>query len=277
MKREEITTTKIRLTLSADDVHELLPDEEFRYDMYYDYRDELSEKTFVECMPEEHYYKDEEWNINYKQFAHEWKLAIEDQVRDWNIDDITDEINKDLTDRVSKALAEKWIEYDVFEFDFYPDEIYSINLDIDYLLSRSKVYWNVIWFNNFDWFTEWETFEDDLAIKQFIALFPELATQQQLENACNDWMYTGSDLKVNYKSSMLDFLNILETGKMDISWASAVLHLYVNWSWSPEFTLWTWEVEFGKKYWSEFNRRDWWLDRWSYSVRETYWWAINVL
>ena len=277
MKREEITTTKIRLTLSPDDVYELLPKEEFKYVMYYNYDDEITQKTLSECMPEEQYYKDKDWKINYKQFAQEWKAAIEDKVRDWNINEITDFIHKELTDRVAEALSKKWVEYDVFEFDFYPDEIYSIDLDIDYILKRSKVYWNVIWFNNFDWFTEWETYEDDLAIKQFIALFPTIATQQQLEHACNDWMYTGSDLKVNYKSNMLDFLNAIAKWKMDIGWASAVLHLSINGSWSPEFTLWKWIVEFGKTYWTQFDRRDWWLDWHRYGVHETYWWAINVL
>lgn len=277
MKREEITTTKIRLTLSPDDVYELLPDEEFKYVMYYNYDDEITQRTLSECMPEEHYYKDKDWKINYKQFAYAWKMAIEDMVRDWNINEITDFIHKELTDRVAEALSKKWVEYDVFEFDFYPDEIYSIDLDIDYILKRSKVYWNVIWFNNFDGFTEWETFDDDLAIKQFIALFPTIATQQQLELACNDWMYTGSDLKVNYKSNMLDFLNVIAEWKMDIGWASAVLHLSINGSWSPEFTLWEWVVEFGKTYWTQFDRRDWRLDWHHYWVHETYWWAINVL
>lgn len=60
MKREEITTTKIRLTLSPDDVYELLPDEEFKYVMYYNYDDEITQRTLSECMPEEQYYKDKD-------------------------------------------------------------------------------------------------------------------------------------------------------------------------------------------------------------------------
>lgn len=34
-------------------------------------------------------------------------MAIEDMVRDWNINEITDFIHKELTDRVAEALSKK--------------------------------------------------------------------------------------------------------------------------------------------------------------------------
>lgn len=277
MKRQEITTTKIRLTLSPDDVYELLPKEEFKYVMYYSYDDEITQRTLSECMPDESKYKNEDGTIEHHNFAQDWRTNLEDKVWEWNIDWITMQIENELRDKVEKALEKKWIEFDELDLDFYPDDLYSIDLDLDYILGRSRVDWNVVWRSNFDGFSEGETYEDDWAIKQIVKLFPDLVNKYDLERACRDWMYTGSDLKVNYKSSMLDFLNIIESGKMDISWASAVLHLSINGSWSPEFTLWKWVVEFGRTYWTKFDWRDWWLDWHHYWVHETYWWAINVL
>jgi hypothetical protein len=65
-----------------------------------------------------------------------------------------------LADNVKKALKDKGILYDELEFDFYPDEMYSINLNMDEILRRSTVIWNVVWHNNFDGFSEEEKFED---------------------------------------------------------------------------------------------------------------------
>lgn len=272
MKTETLNT--IKLILSVEDVKKLLPDEKFEYTMFWDYRDEIDVKTLEECMPNGSDYKNEDWVINYWAFAQNWKVNLEDKIWDWNIDYITDEINRDLTDKVQRALRYENFDYDELEFDFYPDELYSVDLDMDYILSRSRINWNVVWYNNFDWFTENETYEDDLAIKQIVDLFPDLVDKNDLERACADWMYTGSDLKVSFKSSMLDFLKAIESWEKDLTNTKAILHLWINWSWSPEFTLGKWVAHFSKQYWTTFDRRDWEID-WHYWIVDVYGWVFN--
>lgn len=246
MQKETINYSKEKITLSADDVKELLPDDKFEYQMYRDYRDEISKDTLKECMPDESKYKNEDGTIEHHNFAQDWRTNIEDKVWMWNIDWITEDIDRDLREKVGAVLKKKWIEYDELELDFYPDDLYSIDLDLDYVLGRSRIDWNVVWHNNYDWFTEWEVYEDDLAIKQIVKLFPDLVDKNDLERACVDWMYTGSDLKVSFRHSMKDFLDIIDRWIIDLSWATAVLHLGINGSWSSDFTLGKWEVEFGK-------------------------------
>lgn len=272
MKIEE--QVKKHLVLSSKDIDELLPWEDFKYDMFWNYDDEISEKTFKECMPDIDKFKNEDWTINYPAFADEWKINIEDKIWDWNWDYIREQIEYDLNDRVKNALKEKGIIYDSLEFDFYPDEIYSINLDLDYILSRSRIDWNVVWHSNYDWFTEWETEEDWEAIAQFLKLNPWISTKEDLESAVNDCMYTGSDLKVSYRHSMKDFLDIIWSWEKDISWDMAVLHLSINWSWSPAFQLWKWVVKFDKKLDSDFDYWTWDFD-WHYWIVEVYWQVMN--
>lgn len=264
------------LHLSADDVRELLPDDKFEYEMYRDYRDEIQEDTLKKCMPEEKDYKREDWTINYENFIYDWKTNLEDLVREWNIDYITEYINTELTDNVKKALKDKGVLYDELEFDFYPDDLYSINLNMDEIFRKSTVVWNVVWYNNYDGFTEWEKEEDWTAIAQFLRLNPWLSTKEDLESACSDCMYTGSDLKVNIKSSVEDFFDIIKSGKIDLWGMDAVLHLSINGSWSPDFKLKEWVVEFWKKLESDFDYWDWWRD-WHYWIREVYGCTINKL
>jgi len=264
------------LHLSADDVRELLPNEKFEYEMYWSYDDEISEDTLKKYMPDKKDYKREDWTINYENFIYDWKINLEDLVREWNIDYITEYINTELTDNVKKALKDKGIEYDEMEFDFYPDEMYSINLNMDEILRRSTVVWNVVWYNNFDWFTEWEKAEDGGAIAQFLRLNPWLSTKEDLESACSDCIYTYSHLKVNIKSSMEDFFNIIKSGKIDLWGMDAVLHLSINGSWSPAFKLKEWVVELWKKLESDFDYRDWSWD-WHYWIREVYGCTMNEL
>lgn len=264
------------LHLSADDVRELLPDEKFEYEMYWSYNDEISDKTLKEQMPDESKYKDENWVVNYENFIYDWKTNLEDLVREWNIDYITDYINTELADKVKKALKDKGIEYDEMEFDFYPDEMYSINLNMDEILRRSTVIWNVVWRNNFDGFSEEEKYEDWGAIEQFLRLNPWLSTKEDLECACADGIYSWSDLKVNIKSSMEDFFDILSKWKIDLGGMDAVLHLSINGSWSPDFKLKEWVVEFGKKLESNYDYWDWELD-WHYWIREVYGCTMNEL
>lgn len=139
MKTEEITYKKQRLTLSVDDVKELLPDEKFHYEMYRDYRDEIDKDTFKECMPDRSKYKNEDGTIEHHNFAQDWRNNLEDKVREWNIDYITEDIDRDLTEKVKDALKKKWIEYDELELDFYPDDLYSIDLELDDVLDRKSV------------------------------------------------------------------------------------------------------------------------------------------
>jgi len=274
MKKETINYSKERVTLSADDVRELLPDDKFEYQMYRDYRDEISKDTLKECMPDESKYKNEDGFIEHHNFAQDWRTNLEDQVWEWNIDWITQQIESELREKVKEALEKKWIEYDELEFDFYPDDLYSIDLDLDYILGRSRINWNVVWHNNFDGFNENEVYEDDWAIKQIVKLFPDLVDKNDLERACCDWMYTGSDLKVSFKHSMKDFLDILDRWFIDLSWTTAVLHLGINGSWSSDFTLGKWEVEFGKTYDSKYDYWDWELD-WKYWIVDVYGWVFN--
>jgi len=274
MKTEEITYKKQRLTLSVDDVKELLPDDKFEYQMYRDYRDEIDKDTLKECMPDESKYKDENWMVNYHNFATDWRTNLEDNIREWNVDYITQQIDSELQEKVKEALKKKWVEYDELEFDFYPDDLYSIDLDLDYVLGRSRIDWNVVRHNNFDGFTEWEVYEDEWAIKQIVTLFPDLVDKNDLERACCDWMYTGSDLKVSFRHSMKDFLDIIDKWFIDLSWATAVLHLWINGSWSSDFTLWKWTVEFGKTYDSKYDYWDWELDG-HYWIVDVYGWVLN--
>lgn len=262
------------LVLSCNDVKKLLPDEKFEYNLYWDYRDTIDEKTFKECMPDEDGYKREDWSINYEEFVNDWRNYIEDEIRDWNISYITEEVDRELRELVENALRKKGVEYDDFEFEFYADELYTINLNVDEVLRKSPIVWNVVRHNNYDGFTEWEAEEDGQAIKEFLELNPWLAKKEDLESAVNDWMYTWSDLKVNYKTSMQEFLEALESGKKDISYTEAVLHLSINGSGSPAFTLWKWEVEFWKKMKTDFDYWDWSFDG-GYGVEETYWCAFN--
>jgi hypothetical protein len=83
-------------------------------------------------------------------------------------------------------------------------------------------------------------------------------------------------LKVNIKSSMEDFFDILSKWKIDLGWMDAVLHLSINGSWSPDFKLKEWVVEFGKKLESNYDYWDWELD-WHYWIREVYGCTMNEL
>lgn len=269
MKKETINYSKERVTLSADDVKELLPDDKFEYQMYRDYRDEISKDTLKECMPDESKYKNEDGFIEHHNFAQDWRTNLENQIWEWNIDWITQQIDNELREKVEAALKKKWIEFDELDLDFYPDDLYSIDLDLDYILGRSRIDWNVVWHNNFDGFNENEVYEDDGAIKQIVKLFPDLVDKNDLERACCDWMYTGSDLKVSFRHSMKDFLDIIDKWFIDLSWTTAVLHLGINGSWSSDFTLGKWEVEFGKTYGSKYDYWDWQLD-WKYGIVDVY-------
>lgn len=264
------------LHLTAEDVKELLPNEKFEYEMYWDYNDEIKEDTLKKYMPDEDKYKDENWVVNYENFINDWKTNIGNLVREWDIDYITDYINTELTDKVKNALEVKWILYDELEFDFYPEDLYSINLNMDEIFRMSTVVWNVVWYNNFDGFTENEKAEDWEAIAQFLRLNPWLSTKEDLESACSDWMYTWSNLKVNIKSSMLDFFDTIKRGEIDLWGMDAVLHLSINGSWSPAFTLKEWVVKFGKKLESDFDYWDWGFD-WHYWVSEVYGCTMNKL
>lgn len=271
----EIKTREYKtLVLSFNEVRKLLPDEKFEYNLYWDYSDTIDEKTLKECMPKEYDYKKDDWSIDYKEFVNQWRNNIEEVIRDWNISYITEEISRELRELVAKALRKKEVEYDDFDFEFYADELYEINLNVDEVLSKSPIVWNVVRHNNYDGFLEWEVYEDDWAIKEVVKLFPDLVDRNDLERACCDWMYTGSDLKVNYKTSMQEFLEVIESGKKDISYSEAVLHLSINGSGSQAFTLWKWEVEFWKKLKTDCDYWDWSFDWW-YGVEETYWCVMN--
>lgn len=272
MKTEIIE--KKKLTLSVKDVEELLPGEKFEYKMYWDYSDEIDQSMLEKHMPDIEKYKTENW-YDYASFVNDWKINLEDDIWDMNIDWITEEIDKELTEEVEKKLKEKWIKYDYLEFDFYPDEIYSIDLDLDYILKRSKVVWNVIRCNNYDGFWEGETYEDWEGLKELVDLYPELVKKEDLEKAVNDGMYTWSDLKVNFRHSMEDFFDILATWRVDLSGCTAVLHLWMNGSGSTEFELWKWCVELWKQAWStEYDRWDWWFD-WKYWIHDVYGCIMN--
>ena len=273
MKKETISYSQERVTLSIDDVKELLPDDTFEYQMYRDYSDVISKDMFKDYMPNEKDYKNEDGIINYHNFVQDWRMNLEERIWELNIDWITDELDRELRNKVKEALKEKWFLYDELEFDFCVGELYSIDLDFDFVLERSPIDWNLVRRNNFDWFAEWETYEDWQAIKQFIDLFPEMVKKEDLENACNEWIYDGSDLKVSFRHSMKDFLEIIGNWeKVDAGWY-AVLHLWVNGSWSPEFPI-VWFVDMTKTYWTAFDKWDWEFD-WRYGITEVYGSVLN--
>lgn len=274
---EKTIIEKSKLILSVEDVKKLLPDEDFKYTMYWDYRDEIDQDMLEKCLPDlqNSIYKNEDWTYNYPMIVWEWKMNIENEIRERNIDMIIDEINRELHEKVQEKLKEQWVEYDYLEFDFYPDDLYSIDLDLDYVLKRSKVVRNVVRRNNYDWFYEGETYEDWEGLKELVDLYPELVTKEQLEYAVNDCMYTWSDLKINFRHNMKDFLDIIESWWLDISWCTAVLHLWINWSWSSDFELWKWKIEFDKQVWkTQYDRRDRQFD-WRYWIQDVYWCIMN--
>lgn len=271
----EVKTTEHKtLVLSIGDVKRLLPDEKFEYKLYWNYDDRIDKKTLQECMPDEDNYKREDWTINYEDFVNDWKINIEDLIWEWNISYINEQLSEELNTLVKDKLKEKQVEYDDFEFDFCADELYTIDLWVDEILSKSPIVWNVVWHNNFDGFTEWEKAEDWEAIEQFLRLNKGFATKEQLEDACAEWIYTGSDLKINYKTSMFGFLEQIKAWGKDISWDNAVLHLSINGSGSPDFRIKGGQVEFGKKLESNYDYWDWSFD-WHYWVEEVYWQPIN--
>lgn len=277
MKIEEITYNKKVLTLSVDDVKELLPDEKFHYEMYWDYRDEISKEQFKKYMPSKPMkeYEKKDGSYDWSRFADDWRTNIEEDIREMSIGDITSDIDRDLTEMVKDALKKKWIEFDELELDFYPDDLFSIDLDVDYLLSRSKIDWNVIWINNYDWFNENEVYEDWTALKELVDLYPDLVDKNDLEKACAEWIYAGSDLKISFRHSMEDFLEILHSGEVDLSGTEAVLHNWINGSWSPEFTLGKWKICLGKQIGAtEYDYWDWELD-WKYGIVDVYGCVFN--
>ena len=107
MKTEEIIYKKQKLTLSIDDVKELLPDDKFEYTMFWGYDDEICKGTLKECMPDESKYKNEDGFIEHHNFAQDWRTNLEDKIWEWNIDWITDEIDRSLREKVEEALEKK--------------------------------------------------------------------------------------------------------------------------------------------------------------------------
>jgi len=267
------------LSLSMDDIVKMFPEHDFKWEMYWDYRDIMDQKTFEKCMPELSSYKNENGSYRYDEFVSDWECSIEEQIWDWNWSYVVDSIHSELREMVEEKLKEDGIEFDDFEFDFCLDELYEIDWGVKELLERSKVIWNLCRFNNFDGFTEWETEEDWQAIAQFLKLYPNACgdrekTKKELEHAVNECMYTGSDLKLNFKSSMWDFLRMLETGKANAC-GSAVLHLGVNGSGSTEFDINCWEVELDKQVGDTvYDHWTWQMD-WHYWVSDVYGGALN--
>ena len=90
------------------------------------------------------------------------ECELENQIRERNRDSMTDDMNRELRENLEKALKEKGIMYDNFEFDedVYMDELFDIDLDLDYILKRSYINRNVVWCNNYDGFMENEKYED---------------------------------------------------------------------------------------------------------------------
>lgn len=273
------TIEKKHLIIEADDIKTRFPDHNFEYEQYRDYRDTIDEKTLKDCMPDESKYKKDWWLIDYKQFVDDRKCNIEEKIFEWNWPTIYDSIDEDLRLMVKNKLKELNIVYDSFEFDFYADDFYSIDLDLDYILGRSPIVRNLIRFNNYDWFDENETYKDWQALKEFVSLnkkaFWLKVDIKSLEDACKECIYTWSDLKYNIKTSISNFFDTLWKWEVDVWCYNAVLHLSTNGSWSPEFRPCDWIIKIGKPLKTQFDRRDRNLDDAWYSVQETYWWSIN--
>ena len=107
MKKETITYSQEKVTLSIDDVKELLPDDTFEYQMYRDYSDVISKDMFKDYMPNEKDYKNEDGIINYHNFVQDWRMNLEERIWELNIDWITDELDRELRNKVKEALKKK--------------------------------------------------------------------------------------------------------------------------------------------------------------------------
>jgi hypothetical protein len=119
------------LSLSANDIAEMFPEHDFKWTMYWDYNDTMSQKTFEKCMPDLSEYKDENGNYRYQEFVSDWECNIEEQIWDWNWDYVADSIRSELREMVEKKLKEDGVKFDDFEFDFCPDELYDIDWDLE--------------------------------------------------------------------------------------------------------------------------------------------------
>ena len=265
------------LILDQNDIVELLPDFDFKYTLYRDYRDEMSQDTFRKCMPDLEHFKDENGKYKWWEFVAVRECELENQIRERNRDSMTDDMNRELRENLEKALKEKGIMYDNFEFDedVYMDELFDIDLDLDYILKRSYVNRNVVWCNNYDGFMENEKYEDWQALKEFVDLYPNSITKEELEKMCAEWIYDGSDLKISYKDNMRAFLDIIANGWIEIWYANAVLHLGVNGSGSPDFEIRDLSIKFDEQVWkTPFDSWTWQFD-WHYWIVDVYGQVMN--
>lgn len=251
-------TVKVLKVQTSDIVNALKNSgEKLEWDMYWDYSDEINEKTFIECFIgdkyEKSYYdlRDKE-HYTPKELADEIRTRLSDRIWDWNIEFISDDVrNRSLEifkDYLRKEKEEKGLIYQEIDYDDVDrceiEECRNINLDMDYILGRSYVVWNLEWFSNYDGIDENEKYEDGQCIKDLVDNFKRI-DKEKLEQAAAEWIYSGSDLKYNYKSSMLDLLKIIEKWGMEPR-GDAVLHQWFNGSGSQEFEM-PWEfVEFSK-------------------------------
>lgn len=286
----ELTDKTIKvLNLSTDDFIERLKSsgDDLKYQIYWDYRDEIDEKTFIDCFfgwqYEKSYYelRDKE-GYTPQQLHDEILNRLENLIWDWNIDSIYDEIyarsREIVLDSVKKECKEKGISYNEINYDDVDwceiQWLWDIDLDMSYILKRSYVHWNLEWFSNYDGIFEWEKYEDGQCIKDLIDNFPRMKEYQWVleKNACE--IYSGSSLKFPRKMNMWDFLEVIENGWFEAS-GTAVLHQDFNGSGSPDFEITWWFVEFGKTPEWLAKGIDCWdiaLDKRSnYGVCSTYW------
>lgn len=261
MKKE--TIENVVLILSADDVKELLPNEDFNWEMFWDYRDEIDINTLRECIPEEKKYKTASGKIEFNNFIEDWKINIEDKIIEWNWDYMLEDLENELKNKIKCALIEKKIEHDSFEFDFYVDDLYSINWNLNYILKRSSVNWNIYnksyEFNNEEWY--WD-------LDDFIKNFGSIMDRERMIKICEDAFY-GGYFTLSYKSSIDEFFNIISTWKINTYWDRAIIFDSVYWSGGIDeecnpyiINLWEWG-------W------DWYIDCKWYTVRDVYWDIIN--
>lgn len=268
---------KKHVIVEIDDIKRRFPDKDFSFEVFYSYDDEIPERTIRECMPDESKYK--KYGVtDFENFVNDWYFSVENRIMEYNREYVSESIDSELRELVKEKLKKEWIEYDSFDFDFYTDELYSIDYNVDWLLSRSFITRNILRLNNYDWFSENETYKDWNALKEFIDLNTKewlKINKDELEKATHEGIYEGSDLKFNIKSNVKQFFDTLKTWKINISWLKAVLHLSINGSWSPEFELWEWEVTLWKTLKTVYDRWDWNIDNVWYSVTDTYWCSIN--
>lgn len=278
----EITEKKVPIIkLSTEDLIEVAKNNQIKYEVYWSYDDRLEKSTIWDLVDRAWKYADKEWKTFQEMnesFVDNFYGEIEEQIRERNERQIHDAREEQILDIVKKQYKDKLAEWyeldydDVERMDVF--EYCEYDSDIDTLLNRSYVSWNIVRNSNYDWFS-WLEWEENEGYKQFMRLFPWRVDWDELLVKMQE-AYSWDRLTISFCSTVKEMLDVIENWKFDLTWKKAVLHWWTFGSGSSEFVMKWWEIELWKIYEDcKYNRRDWELDTPSTWVVAVYGEAIN--